>query len=97
MKPYCEHYEPDPRVDAPLAVCSACVEIGGDWVHLRQCLRCGRTGCCDMSPNRHATAHFRETGHPMIRSAGLDDEWWWCYEDLRLYEPGSGAMEQLTS
>ena len=27
------------------------------------------------SPNRHASAHFRETGHPMIRSVAPDDAW----------------------
>jgi hypothetical protein len=90
---YCEHFEPAIRVDAPLAVCSDCVEIGAEWVHLRQCLTCGRTGCCDMSPNRHATAHFHATGHPMIRSAQPDDDWSWCYEDLRLYVPGFEARE----
>jgi uncharacterized UBP type Zn finger protein len=84
----CDHFELDLQVDPPLDVCSACIEIGGHWVHLRQCLACGRTGCCDMSPNRHATAHFRETGHPMIRSVPPDEDWWWCYEDDRLYLPG---------
>ena len=61
------------RVRPPLDVCAACLEVGGTWVHLRQCLDCGRTSCCDLSPNRHATAHFRETGHPMIRSVAPDD------------------------
>ena len=88
MTSFCEHFEPDIRVDPPLRVCSACVETAGTWVHLRQCLACGRTGCCDLSPNRHATAHFRETGHPMIRTAEPDEVWSWCYPDARLYEPG---------
>ena len=88
MTPFCEHYEADLRVDPPLGVCSACVEGGGTWVHLRQCLTCGRMGCCDLSPNRHATAHFRETGHPMIRSAEPDEDWRWCYLDERLYYRG---------
>jgi uncharacterized UBP type Zn finger protein len=87
MTPFCEHYEPDPGVAAPLDVCPACVESGSDWVHLRQCLVCGRMGCCDLSPNRHATAHFTETGHPMIRTAQPDEDWRWCYPDLRLYHP----------
>ena len=34
-----------------------------------------------LSPNRHATAHFHETGHPIIRSAEPDETWLWCYED----------------
>jgi uncharacterized UBP type Zn finger protein len=89
----CEHFEPELRVDPPLAECSACVEGGGTWVHLRQCLTCGRTGCCDLSPNAHATAHFRETGHPMIRTAEPGETWWWCYADDRLYEPDTAADE----
>jgi uncharacterized UBP type Zn finger protein len=89
---YCDHFEPDLRVDAPLSFCAACLETGSTWVHLRQCLRCGRTGCCDLSPNRHATAHFHETGHPMIRNVQPDEDyWWWCYEDDRLYQSVSGS------
>lgn len=85
----CEHVETEVHVGQPLDVCTACQAIGGTWVHLRQCLTCGRTGCCDNSPNRHATGHFRETGHPMIRSAEPGEAWWWCYVDERVYEPGS--------
>ena len=45
------------------------------------CVQCGKVGCCDNSPNRHATAHFEETGHPLIRSAEPYEEWLWCYVD----------------
>jgi CPA1 family monovalent cation:H+ antiporter len=83
--PFCEHVEVAAEPDPPLAVCSSCVETGGEWQHLRQCLACGRTSCCDLSPNRHATAHFLETGHPMIRSAEPGEDWRWCYPDDRLY------------
>ncbi len=76
------------HVDAPLDACSACLEIGGTWVHLRQCLDCGRTSCCNQSPNRHASAHFAETGHPMIRSVEPGEAWQWCYVDDRLYQEG---------
>ncbi len=89
MTPSCEHLKADGRVGPPLAVCSSCIETGGTWVHLRQCLTCGRTGCCDQSPSRHATAHFHETGHPVIRSAEPGEAWWWCYPDDILYEPTS--------
>ncbi len=92
MTAFCEHYVPGRRIDAPVRVCPSCVEAGSAWVHLRQCLTCGQTGCCDLSPNRHATAHFRETGHPMVRSSEPGEDWWWCYEDDRLYEqPGTAA------
>ena len=82
---FCDHVEVDAKVDPPLAVCLSCVEIGASWEHLRQCLTCGRTSCCNLSPNRHATAHFQETGHPMIRSAEPGEDWRWCYPDDRLY------------
>ena len=93
MTSYCEHFEPEVRVDAPLRVCSSCVETGDRWVHLRQCLTCGRTSCCDVSTNRHATAHHRETGHPMIRSAEPGEVWWWCYPDIRFYRFGPTGDE----
>jgi uncharacterized UBP type Zn finger protein len=89
----CDHLVADPPVDPPLEVCSTCVEIGGTWVQLRQCLSCGRTSCCDNSPNRHATAHFHETGHPMIRSAQPGDDWRWCYPDELFYLPGPTGYE----
>jgi uncharacterized UBP type Zn finger protein len=65
----------------PVLGCEECLKIGGRWVHLRMCLVCGKVGCCDNSPNRHATAHFRETDHPLIRSAQPGENWWWCYVD----------------
>jgi CPA1 family monovalent cation:H+ antiporter len=45
------------------------------------CLTCGKVGCCDNSPNRHATAHFNESHHPLIRSAEPGEDWAWCYVD----------------
>jgi CPA1 family monovalent cation:H+ antiporter len=93
MPPSCDHFESDPQLDGPLGVCSACVAIGSSWEHLRQCLTCGCTSCCDRSPNRHATAHFRATGHPMIRSAEPSEDWRWCYIDDRIYFPGPTGYE----
>ena len=92
----CEHLDPDARIDPPLRVCQPCVAMGAEWHHLRQCLTCGQTSCCDLSPNRHATAHFEAMGHPLIRSAEPGDAWGWCYVDDRLFEDvdailGSGA------
>jgi monovalent cation/hydrogen antiporter len=60
-------------------VCEECVREGYQWVHLRLCLACGHVGCCDSSPRRHATAHFHETAHPVIRSAEPGESWRWCY------------------
>ncbi len=61
--------------------CPQCLELGSRWVHLRRCAQCGAVGCCDDSPNRHATGHHEATGHPIIRSLEPGEEWFWCYED----------------
>jgi monovalent cation/hydrogen antiporter len=78
----CEHLSSYPPVDTtPDAVCDACVADDVKWVSLRECLVCGRVGCCDSSPRRHADAHFRDTGHPVIESAEPGEDWRWCYLD----------------
>ena len=69
------------ELPAPLLGCEECLKIGGRWLHLRMCLVCGKVGCCDNSPNRHATAHFHETEHPLIRSAEPGEDWSYCYVD----------------
>ena len=45
------------------------------------CLTCGKIGCCDSSPNRHASRHANESGHPIVRSAERGEDWSWCYVD----------------
>lgn len=79
----CTHLETITHVDGRGAdeVCPACVAMSSSWVHLRRCTACGLVGCCDDSPNRHASAHFAATGHPVIRSVEPGEEWFWCYED----------------
>jgi uncharacterized UBP type Zn finger protein len=66
--------------------CEDCLQIGGRWVHLRMCMSCGHVGCCDSSPKRHATAHFRSTGHPIVQSYEPGEEWWYCYVDDLAFE-----------
>ena len=84
----CEHWaETLEEVPPPRDVCEQCIEDGTQWVHLRQCLVCGRTLCCDDSPMRHTTAHFREVGHAVIRSAEPDEQWAWCYVDDQPFVP----------
>ncbi len=61
--------------------CEECLRIGARWVHLRMCMSCGHVGCCDDSPNRHATAHFRATLHPIVQSYEPGEDWWYCYID----------------
>lgn len=66
--------------------CQECVKTGDRWVHLRVCQECGGVHCCDSSPNKHATKHFHETGHPVVVSAEPGERWAWCYEDEKFVE-----------
>jgi monovalent cation/hydrogen antiporter len=78
----CEHLASYPAVETtPDPVCEACLADDVKWVSLRECLTCGQVGCCDSSPRRHADAHFRDTGHPVIESAEPGEDWRWCYLD----------------
>ncbi|HET8560142.1 MAG TPA: Na+/H+ antiporter [Marmoricola sp.] len=79
----CEHLrEPRPPVEPhTLGQCDACLAAGTRWVHLRMCVTCGNVACCDSSPQRHASRHFEETGHPVMRSAEPEEGWRWCYID----------------
>jgi uncharacterized UBP type Zn finger protein len=61
--------------------CEECEKIGSDWVHLRLCLTCGHVGCCDSSPNKHATKHFHKVHHPVIKSYESGENWEWCFVD----------------
>jgi uncharacterized UBP type Zn finger protein len=79
----CTHLDTIEITELPddVAGCEDCLEMGSPWCHLRICLRCGHVGCCDSSPNRHASAHARETGHPLVRSVQPGEAWGWCYVD----------------
>ncbi len=68
--------------------CEECLAMGSGWVHLRLCMSCGHVGCCDSSPNRHATAHFHQAHHPIVRSFEPGEDWgWWCYVEEVLLKP----------
>ena len=67
--------------------CEECLANGSRWVHLRLCLTCGHVGCCDSSPNRHATKHFLATGHPLVRSFEPGEDWAWCYGEQLFLQP----------
>lgn len=69
----------DPRVPPSGPGCATCTAAQGWWVHLRRCTTCGTVGCCDSSPGQHASAHFRETGHPIVASYEPDELWFWDY------------------
>jgi uncharacterized UBP type Zn finger protein len=87
MTAACTHLDTVEVVDPPADIpgCEDCLKIGGWWVHLRMCQRCGHIGCCDNSPNRHATAHFHSTSHPVIRSVEPGEDWSWCYVDELMF------------
>lgn len=79
----CEHLRDAPRVHTARTPqgCEQCLRDGTRWVHLRLCLDCGHVGCCDSSVGKHAGAHFRETGHPVMRSIEPSEAWRWCFVD----------------
>lgn len=79
----CTHLDQIAVRDLPPSVdgCEDCLRTGAKWLHLRMCQSCGRIGCCDSSPNRHASAHARSSGHPIVRSAEPGEDWSWCYLD----------------
>jgi uncharacterized UBP type Zn finger protein len=87
--PPCEHLNgltekdfPEPRTpDA----CEECLAEGTMWVALRECRTCGHVGCCDSSPGKHATRHFKETQHAVMR-AFPPASWTWCYVDKAMGE-----------
>lgn len=79
--PRCRHATETAEVIPGTAGCAECLAEGHDWVHLRLCMTCGHVGCCDSSPNRHASRHFADTGHPVARSFQPGEEWAWCFED----------------
>jgi hypothetical protein len=78
----CDHLD---SITDPIPVtqgCDDCLAAGKHaWVHLRTCQTCGHVGCCDQSPERHASAHFNATGHPIVRSYEPGESWYWCYVD----------------
>jgi uncharacterized UBP type Zn finger protein len=85
----CDHLPAVESLKQPKAYeCAECIKDGSRWVHLRTCQACGITLCCDSSPNKHATAHFREQGHPVVISAEPGEQWMWCYEDELFFRYG---------
>ncbi len=45
----CTHLDQINDVRPSAQGCEECLEMGGTWVHLRECLTCGHVGCCDNS------------------------------------------------
>jgi uncharacterized UBP type Zn finger protein len=82
----CSHLDRGKQVHPRSKGCEECLRMGDSWVHLRLCLSCGHVGCCDSSKNKHATAHFRATKHPVVRSLEPGESWGWCYLDEEMFE-----------
>jgi monovalent cation/hydrogen antiporter len=79
----CEHLQDSDVCVEPLTPegCEECLRDGTTWVHLRLCLACGHVGCCDSSEHKHASAHFRGSAHPVMRSIEPGEAWRWCFVD----------------
>jgi hypothetical protein len=77
----CSHLDTIRKVTPSSEGCEDCLRIGARWVHLRLCMECGRVGCCDSSPNKHATKHFHASKHPIMRSFEPEEDWGWCFVD----------------
>jgi uncharacterized UBP type Zn finger protein len=94
MSSACTHLDQAVDVAPSSEGCEDCLRSGGRWVHLRMCMSCGHVGCCDNSPNRHATAHFRAKAHPLIQSYEPGEDWWFCYvDDLAFTVDGAPSYE----
>jgi CPA2 family monovalent cation:H+ antiporter-2 len=70
------------------------LKTGDLWNQLRLCLTCGYVGCCDDSRNQHATKHFHQTQHPLIRSLEPGEHWVWCYPDKLYFEKVPGLSRR---
>jgi hypothetical protein len=86
-QPVCAHLDQVVVLDAPARIegCEECLKVGSGWLHLRMCQICGKIGCCDSSPNRHASRHASEEGHPIARSVEPGEDWSWCYVDEAMF------------
>jgi uncharacterized UBP type Zn finger protein len=96
--PACTHLEQVKVTRLPESVegCEECLATGDPWLHLRICLECGKVGCCDSSPNRHASRHAQTSGHPLIRSLEPGEEWSWCFlDDVALLVPAVSGETQI--
>jgi hypothetical protein len=94
-EPVCTHGGFLRKVTPSAKGCEECLKMGSRWVHLRLCRACGHVGCCDDSPNRHATKHFHATRHPIIEGYDPPEGWGWCYIDEMFLDLGEDTTPQL--
>ena len=76
----------DPSIPPSGTGCAECDAAGGWWLHLRRCAQCGHIGCCDSSPEQHASRHAAQTGHPLVQSFEPDETWFWDYQREDYYD-----------
>ena len=97
----CEHLRDLTAADFPPprtpGACEECLKECTRWVELRECQACGHVGCCDSSPGKHATKHFHEAGHPVMRSVMPGATWTWCLRPRGGGAPRAGCLGFLTS
>lgn len=93
----CSHLDQIHEVTPSAQGCEDCLRSASSWVHLRMCLSCGHVGCCDSSPNRHATAHYRGSDHALIVSAEPGERWIYCYPDTVFVAPPDHARRSATA
>jgi len=85
MQKDCQHFlQKKENISPNTTYCEECKKQQLPTVALRMCLTCGHVGCCDSSIGKHATKHFEETGHPIMKSTP-DDIWKWCYVHEEYY------------
>ena len=97
-EPSCQHMDLVQVLAADREACEECLKAGDTWLHLRLCMVCGKVGCCDDSKNKHASAHFREVGHPLIRSLEPSESWAYCFVDeVMMPDPAEGAAPSATA
>ncbi|UVK42773.1 UBP-type zinc finger domain-containing protein [Mesorhizobium sp. AR07] len=94
MADECRHAADIKDVTPSALGCEECLKSGSEWVHLRLCRTCGHVGCCDDSPNRHATKHFHATRHPIIEGYDPPEGWGWCYVDEVFLDLGDRVTPQ---
>ncbi len=90
----CSHLGTIKTVTPSALGCEECLKTGSPWVHLRLCRTCGHVGCCDSSPNKHATKHFHRTKHPIVEGYDPPEGWGWCYVDEVMFDLADNATPQ---
>jgi hypothetical protein len=81
----------NPAVKPSGTGCVECLAQGAWWFHLRRCADCGHIGCCDTSPNQHASKHNAATGHPIITSFEPGEQWFYDYRTEK-FSPARSFM-----